>query len=286
MTDTPFPMRGDLAKREPGWVKQWQDKKIYERVRKAAKGRPMFILHDGPPYANGDIHLGHALNKTLKEFVVKTKTMAGFDSPYVPGWDCHGLPIEIKVDNDLGPKKAQMSVAEIRRACRKYAEKYVDLQRQDFKRLGVLGRWEEPYLTMSAEYQAVIAGAFVDFLERGYVYKGLKPVHWCIKDRTALAAAEVEYENHSSPSIWVRFAMTSDPATVDPALAGRRVYGAIWTTTPWTMPANMAIAFHPKYEYVALDVAGDVYLVAAELAKVTAEKCGWTNYHVMASVPG
>ena len=163
------------------------------------------ILHDGPPYANGRIHLGTAFNKILKDFIVKSKTMAGFDAPYVPGWDCHGLPIEIKVDSELGAKKAQMSPVEIRRACRQYAQKYVDLQRTDFKRLGVLGQWEDPYLTMSAQYQSVIAGAFVDFLEKGYVYKGLKPVHWCIKDRTALAEAEVEYENDTSPSIWVRF---------------------------------------------------------------------------------
>ena len=180
--------------------------------------------------------------------------MAGFDAPYVPGWDCHGLPIEIKVDNELGAKKAHMSAVEIRRACRKYAEKYVDLQRQDFKRLGVLGQWDDPYLTMSAHYQSVIAGAFVDFLDQGYVYKGLKPVHWCIKDRTALAEAEVEYENHTSPSIWVRFRLTSDPAKIHPALAGRNVYGLIWTTTPWTIPANMAIAYNPKFEYVAAEV--------------------------------
>ena len=190
----------------------------------------------GPPYANGPIHLGTAFNKILKDFIVKSKTMAGFDSPYVPGWDCHGLPIEIKVDHDLGGKKAHMSTVEIRRACRKYAEKYIDLQRKGFKRLGVLGQWSDPYLTMSAEYESVIAGAFVEFLDRGYVYKGLKPVHWCIKDRTALAEAEVEYKDHTSPSIWVRFALISDPARLDASLPGRRVYGLIWTTTPWTMP--------------------------------------------------
>jgi len=180
---------------------------LYGQIRAARAGRPTYLLHDGPPYANGRIHMGTAFNKVLKDFIVKSKTMAGFDSPYVPGWDCHGLPIEMKVDNELGSKKAKMAPVEFRAACRKYAEKYVELQRQDFKRLGVFGRWEQPYLTMSAEYQAVIAGAFVDFLDRGYVYKGLKPVNWCLFHRTALAEAEVEYENHTSPSIWVRFAL-------------------------------------------------------------------------------
>src|SRR5437588_311672 len=259
---------------------------LYGKLLEARAGAPAFVLHDGPPYANGAIHLGTALNKILKDFIVKTKSMAGFNAPFVPGWDCHGLPIEIKVDQELGSKKAAMQPGEIRAQCRKYAEKYVDLHRRDFKRLGVFGQWDDPYLTMAASYEAVIAGAFVDFLDQGYVYKGLKPVHWCIHCRTALAEAEVEYANHTSPSIWVRFALASDPAKIDPALAGKQVYGLIWTTTPWTMPANMAIAFHPKYEYVAVDVAGDVYLVAAELAKVTAEKCGWGDYRVLASVPG
>src|ERR1051325_1517891 len=283
---TDFPMKANLPQAEPKLLARWEAEGLYHQIRKTSAGRPLYVLHDGPPYANGRIHLGTAFNKILKDFIVKSKTMAGFDSPYVPGWDCHGLPIEIKVDSELSSKKAQMTPNQIRAACRKYAEKYVDLQRQDFKRLGVFGRWEDPYLTMSAQYQSVIAGAFVDFLDRGYVYKGLKPVHWCLHDRTALAEAEVEYKNHTSPSIWVRFRLTSDPAKIHPDLAGRHVYGLIWTTTPWTMPANMAIAFHPKYEYVAVDVAGDVYLVAAELVKVTAEKCGWSNYHVIASVPG
>ncbi len=283
---TPFPMKANLPQTEPKLLARWEEQGLYRRIRESRAGRPRYVLHDGPPYANGRIHLGTAFNKILKDFIVKSKTMAGFDSPYVPGWDCHGLPIEIKVDHELGPKKAQMSAADIRRACRKYAEKFVDLQRADFKRLGVLGQWDDPYLTMSAHYQAVIAGAFVEFLERGYVYKGLKPVHWCTHDRTALAEAEVEYKDHTSPSIWVRFKLTSDPAAIHPDLAGRNVYGLIWTTTPWTMPANMAIAFHPKFEYVAMEVAGDVYLVAAELAKTTAEKCGWAEYRVMAAVPG
>ena len=283
---TAFSMKANLPTSEPKMLERWEKEDLYGAIRRSRAGRPAYVLHDGPPYANGPIHLGTAFNKILKDFIVKSKTMAGFDSPYVPGWDCHGLPIEIKVDSDLGAKKAHMTVSQIRAACRKYAEKYIDLQRKGFKRLGVLGLWNDPYLTMSADYEAVIAGAFVEFLDRGYVYKGLKPVHWCIKDRTALAEAEVEYKDHTSPSIWVRFALTSDPAKLDPALAGRRVYGLIWTTTPWTMPANMAIAYNPKYTYAAVDVAGDLYIVAEDLVKVTAETCGWSDYRTEAKFPG
>jgi isoleucyl-tRNA synthetase len=283
---TAFSMKANLPQAEPKMLERWEKEDVYAAIRQSRAGRPTYILHDGPPYANGRIHLGTAFNKILKDFIVKSKTMEGFDSPYVPGWDCHGLPIEIKVDSELGSKKAQMSAVEIRRACRKYAEKFIDLQRKDFKRLGVFGQWDDPYLTMSAQYQSVIAGAFVDFLDKGYVYKGLKPVHWCIKDRTALAEAEVEYKDHSSPSIWVRFALTSDPAKIHPDLAGRNVYGLIWTTTPWTMPANMAIAYNPKYVYAAVDVGGDVYIVAEDLLKITAEKCGWSEYKVVATFQG
>src|SRR3984893_14950220 len=207
---TDFPMKANLPVAEPKMLDRWEQERIYEKIRAARAGRPMYVLHDGPPYANGNIHLGHAFNKILKDFVVKLKTMEGFDSTYIPGWDCHGLPIEIKVDGELGGKKAKMTAAQIRAECRKYAQKYVNLQSKDFQRLGVFGRWDNPYLTMSPQYESVIAGAFVEFLDRGYVYKGLKPVNWCIHDRTALAEAEVEYENHTSPSIWVRFALTSN----------------------------------------------------------------------------
>jgi isoleucyl-tRNA synthetase len=280
---TEFPMKANLAQLEPKLLARWEQSRLYERLRSERAGRPMYILHDGPPYANGNIHLGHVFNKLLKDFIVKHKTMEGHDSPYVPGWDCHGLPIEIKVDGQLGSKKVGMPAAEIRAACRKYAEKYVDLQRKDFIRLGVFGRWEDPYLTMSAEYEAVIAGAFVDFLDRGYVYKGLKPVNWCIHDRTALAEAEVEYENHTSPSIWARFALTSN---IPSELAGKRVWGLIWTTTPWTIPANLAICYHPKFAYVAAEVEGDVYLVAKDLLGSTAEACGWREPRVLATLEG
>src|SRR3954469_6640851 len=207
---TAFSMKANLPQAEPKMLARWEEEKLYHKIRASRAGRPTYVLHDGPPYANGRIHLGTAFNKILKDFVVKSKTMAGFDSPYTPGWDCHGLPIEIKVDSELGSKKRSMSAVEIRQACRAYAQKYVDLQRKDFIRLGVFGDWNKPYLTMEAGYQAVIAKAFVDFFDQGYVYRGLKPVNWCMNDRTALAEAEVEYENHSSPSVWVRFALTTD----------------------------------------------------------------------------
>ncbi|HET9321410.1 MAG TPA: isoleucine--tRNA ligase [Bryobacteraceae bacterium] len=283
---TDFPMKANLPQSEPKMLERWLNEDIYGQMRRAREGRPVYLLHDGPPYANGHIHLGTAFNKILKDFVLKSKCMAGFDTPYVPGWDCHGLPIELKVDNELGSRKARMSAAEIRAECRKYAQKYVDIQRKEFIRLGVFGRWQDPYLTMTAPYEAAIARAFVDFLDRGYVYKGLKPVHWCIHDRTALAEAEVEYENHTSPSIWVRFALTSDPAKLHPNLKGRNVWGLIWTTTPWTIPANMAIAFHPEFEYVFVDVAGDVYIVADKLVEATAKACDWKQYSEMTRMHG
>ena len=283
---TEFPMKANLPVAEPRMLAQWAENGLYERIRTARAGRPKYVLHDGPPYANGKIHLGHAFNKILKDFIVKLKTMEGYDSPYIPGWDCHGLPIEIKVDGELGSKKTHMTVAQIRAECRKYARKYVELQGKDFQRLGVFAKWDDPYLTMSPQYESVIAGAFVEFLDRGYVYKGLKPVNWCIHDRTALAEAEVEYENHTSPSIWVRFALQSDAALIDSKLAGRKVYGLIWTTTPWTIPANVAIAYHPKFEYVAAEVQGEVYIVALELLDATAKKAGWSKPNILAAFPG
>lgn len=286
LPSTLFPQKANLAQNEPKTLTRWAEIDLYGQIRKARAGRPRFVLHDGPPYANGNIHLGHAFNKLLKDFIVKLRTMQGLDSPYIPGWDCHGLPIEIKVDGELGSKKASMTAAEIRQACRKYAQKYVDLQRDDFKRLGVFGRWDDPYLTMSPDFEAVIAGAFIDFLDQGYIYKGLKPVNWCINDRTALAEAEVEYENHTSPSIWVRFALTSDPAAIARQLAGRKVFGLIWTTTPWTIPANMAIAYQPHFDYVAVDISGEVFIVAEGLLAATAEAAGWSNPAVIARFKG
>jgi isoleucyl-tRNA synthetase len=279
-------MKANLGTLEPRLLSEWKEGKLYERIREARAGQPMYVLHDGPPYANGNIHLGHAFNKLLKDFIVKSRTMAGLDSPYVPGWDCHGLPIEIKVDGELGGKKAQMTPAQIRKACRAYAQKYVDLQNASFQRLGIFGRWEQPYLTMAPEYQAVIAGAFVDFFAKGYVYRGLKPVNWCISCRTALAEAEVEYENHKSPSIYVRFKLMEDPAVLSEALAGKEVYGLIWTTTPWTIPSNMGIAFHPRYEYVAYETGGAVYIVAAGLLDTVKAALGWAEGVEVTRFPG
>jgi isoleucyl-tRNA synthetase len=284
---TDFPMKANLPQREPQRLEKWQAMGIYERIREAHKGKPIYVLHDGPPYANGPIHLGHALNKTLKDFIVKSRTMSGFDSPYVPGWDCHGLPIEIKVDDDLGRKKLEMDPMQVRDACRKYAQKYLDLQREQFKRLGVFGRWDDPYSTMSPQYESVVMETFFAFYERNMVYKGLKSVYWCIHDKTALAEAEVEYEMHSSPSVWVRYALTSDPGAIDAALAGKsNVATIIWTTTPWTLPASMAVTFAPDAEYVALDTGDWIYIVAKELAQQTIEKCNLGEVRELASCPG
>jgi isoleucyl-tRNA synthetase len=283
---TDFAMKANLPLNEPKMLARWDEMRLYYRIRESREGCPIYVLHDGPPYANGLIHLGTALDKCLKDFVVKSKSMAGFDAPYVPGWDCHGLPIEIKVDESLGRKKLEMDPIQVRLECRKYAEKYVGLQRAQFRRLGVLGRWDDPYLTMSAQYESVIAQTFFQFLEKGFVYKGLKPVYWCIFDKTALAEAEVEYDNHTSPSVWVKYTMTSDPAKIDPALAGKKVNTIIWTTTPWTLPASMAVAFHPELEYAALESNGEVYIVADALAAVTKEKCSLTDAREIARFRG
>jgi isoleucyl-tRNA synthetase len=289
---TDFPMKANLPQNEPKMLARWEQMGIYDRLREAGRGAPSYILHDGPPYANGPIHLGHALNKGLKDFIVKSKTMAGFDSPYVPGWDCHGLPIEIKVDQMLGGKKLDMQPLDVRLECRKYAEKYVDLQREQFKRLGIFGRWDNPYSTMTPQYESVIVEMLFTFLENDFVYKGLRSTYWCIHDETALAEAEVEYENHTSPTVWVKYRLQSDPRTIDEKLAGRRIASGkpistiIWTTTPWTLPASMAVAFHPEEEYVALEAEHDIFIVADKLAKVTAEKSGFAGAQEIARFPG
>jgi isoleucyl-tRNA synthetase len=283
---TDFPMKANLPQNEPKALARWEQLRIYERIRELRRGAPSYVLHDGPPYANGPIHLGHALNKCLKDFIVKSKTMAGFDSPYVPGWDCHGLPIEIKVDQQLGGKKLQMEKLEVREACRKYAQKFLDLQREQFKRIGVFGRWDQPYSTMTPQYESVVLATFYDFLEKDFVYKGLRSVYWCIYDKTALAEAEVEYENHTSPTVWVKYALAEDPARLDSALAGKKVFTVIWTTTPWTLPASMAVAFHPDEEYVALESAGEVYIVAEKLAGEFAGKVGLKATRTLARFPG
>jgi isoleucyl-tRNA synthetase len=290
LPQTAFPMKANLPENEPLRLARWASLGLSERLRKAGKGRPAYLLHDGPPYANGPIHLGHALNKGLKDFVVKSKTMAGFDAPYVPGYDCHGLPIEIKVDEKLGRKKLEMPAPAVLEACREYAQKYVDLQTSQFQRIGCFGRWQAPYKTMSRAYEARTLEAFYGFLEKGFVYRGLKPVYWCIHDRTALAEAEVEYENHTSPSIYVRYRLTSPPEYIAPQLAGRDVSTIIWTTTPWTLPASLAVAFHPDFDYVALAGGSTddapVYIVAASLAEQVAAASGLGEMRELARFKG
>jgi isoleucyl-tRNA synthetase len=275
---TDFPMKANLQSAEPQALARWKEMGLYERIREARAGRPKFVLHDGPPYANGQIHLGTALNKILKDFVVKSRTMAGYDSPYVPGYDCHGLPIELKVDRELGKKKRDMSVADFRRACRAYADRFIGVMTEEFQRLGIFGDWEHPYLTMNFRYQAAIVRALGRFVEQGLVYKGKKPVHWCIHCRTALAEAEVEYEEHTSPSIYVEFQVTEEGkaalASRVPDLAGRDVSVLIWTTTPWTIPSNLAIAFHPDFDYAAYEVDGRAVIVAEALAPAVSEAVG------------
>jgi isoleucyl-tRNA synthetase len=265
---TDFPMKANLAQAEPRMLAWWDDIGIYKRLREAAVDRPLWLLHDGPPYANGNIHMGHVLNKVLKDVVVKSRSMLGFNAVYVPGWDCHGLPIEHQVDKELGLDTASVDVrramdpVEKRRRCREFAARFVDIQRQEFRRLGVFGDWDNPYLTMAPAYQAVIAREFGRFVGRGLVYKGLKPVHWCMHCKTALAQAEVEYEEQRTTSVYVKFPLVTVPPALSQALAGRPAFAIIWTTTPWTLPANLAIAVDPSQSYAALDVAGEIHVVA------------------------
>jgi len=283
---TAFPMKANLPQNEPKTLERWEQMGIYGLIRQARKGSPSYILHDGPPYTSGPIHMGTAFNKCLKDFIVKSKTMAGFDAPYVPGWDCHGLPIEIKVDKELGGKKLQMPPTAVRTACRKYAQEYLDIQRTQFKRIGVFGRFERPYATMTPQYESVVLSTFFSFYENGFVYKGLRAVYWCMHDETALAEAEVEYENHTSSTVYVRYRLLDDPAQLDAALAGKNVFTIIWTTTPWTLPASMAVAFHPDEEYVALESGGDVYIVASKLANEVASKCNLADPKPLAHFAG
>ena len=283
---TNFGQKANLPQTEPARLKKWADMNLYQMIREARAGAAKFILHDGPPYANADIHLGTALNKILKDFIVKSRTMLGYDAPYVPGYDCHGLPIELHVERKLGEKKKDMPPLSIRRACREFAANALKRQTKDFQRLGILGEWEDPYITMSDHYEAETARLFARFVERGFVYKGARPVYWCIHDQTALAEAEVEYHQHASPSVYVKFPLKSGPAQIDPALAGKKVFALIWTTTPWTLPANLGIAVHPDFDYVAVESGDEVYIVAAELLEVVAKQCNLVEPKVLARFPG
>jgi isoleucyl-tRNA synthetase len=266
LPNTSFPMKANLTQNEPERLKKWDDLRLYEQMRGIRKGAKLFHLHDGPPYANGHIHIGHAVNKILKDIVIKYYFKEGYDTPYIPGWDCHGLPIELQAEKDLGKGKKDLSKLEIRKYCRRYAEKFVKIQADEFKRLGIPGEWDDPYITMAYDYQANIAREFANFVKSGTIYRGKKPVYWCTSCVTALAEAEVEYDDHASPSIYVKFPVKTDMSDVIRELKGKAVSIIIWTTTPWTLPANKAVAVHPDFEYAAVDAGGnEVYIIAKEL---------------------
>ena len=277
LPQTDFPMKANLSQREPAMLGFWEEKKIYEKMQERHGKKPAnkYILHDGPPYANGHIHMGHALNKILKDILVKYRSMKGFYAPYVPGWDCHGLPIELQVDKNLGDKKDKVSKLEKRKLCKEYAAEFVDIQREEFKRLGVFGDWSRPYLTMSFEYEASIVREFNKFVKNGSVYKGKKPVHWCPSCVTALAEAEVEHADKESPSVFVKFELDDDNRTkFSPLLKDKKTFVIIWTTTPWTLPANLAIAFNPELDYVAVESDDEGYIVAEGRLEALKERIG------------
>ena len=289
LPNTSFPMRGDLAKREPGMLKDWESRKLYQQLRTIAAGRPKFILHDGPPYANGKIHIGHAVNKILKDIIVKSKTLSGYDAPYVPGWDCHGLPIELKVEEKLGKAGNKVDAFTFRKACREYAAEQIDLQRKDFKRLGVLGDWDNPYLTMAFQTEADIVRALGRITSNGHLHKGAKPVHWCTDCGSALAEAEVEYADKTSFSIDVRFTLVNEAdllTRVPDAVGQGEVSVVIWTTTPWTLPANQAVALNPELEYVVVQTATERLILAAALYESVMQRVGITDYTLIARVQG
>src|SRR5881397_3768397 len=281
---TDFPMKASLPLNEPKQLEALQQANLYQQILDARNGMPLFVLHDGPPYPTGTIHLGTGLNKILKDLIVKTKSMAGHYAPYVPGWDCHGLPIQTQVEKELGGK-GKVPPAEFRKLCREFAPRYVEQHKKDFKRLGVFGRWSDPYLTMSFDYEATIANAFLDFMEKGYVYRGRKPVYWCIFDSTALAEAEVEYEDHVSPSIWVKFAVVGCGKN-EAAKIGSDVSAVIWTTTPWTIPHNRALAFHPDFEYAVVETEKGKLLLAADRVAAFKAECGIKEARVRATFKG
>src|SRR6516162_1716039 len=274
---TDFPMKADLVAREPERLKKWYAAQLYERIQDQRAGEAKFVLHDGPPFANGDVHIGTALNKILKDIIVKYKTLRGFSAPYIPGWDCHGLPIEHKVVQEMRKAgETSADAATIRRACEAYARKYIDIQRTQFKRLRVLGEWDNPYLTLNKEYEAEELRLFADIVAQGFVYRGKKPVYWSIPCRTALAEAEVEYKDHVSQSVFVKFPILGHPSTSV----------VIWTTTPWTLPANLAVAYNSTFSYSLVRVGNEELIVSALLLSGVAEKCGWHGYEIVRSLDG
>lgn len=289
LPDTSFPMKANLAQREPQMIVNWQTKVIYEKMRNLSAGSKRFILHDGPPYANGHLHCGHALNKILKDIITKSKALSGFDAPFVPGWDCHGLPIELNVEKKVGKAGMKISATEFRAKCREYAASQIDIQREEFERLGVFGDWQHPYITMDYSYEANIIRALGQVIENGHLQQGFKPVHWCIECGSALAEAEVEYEDKTSPSIDVAF-YAAEPekilALVDSSLALKPVIVPIWTTTPWTLPANEAVCVHPDYEYVLVDIGKNYYLLSHDLLKSVMARYGIENYQIKGRAKG
>lgn len=284
LPQTAFPMKASLSQREPKRLQQWQQQDLYGQIRKASAGKPKFILHDGPPYANGELHIGHAVNKILKDIIIKSRTLAGFDAPYVPGWDCHGLPIELNVEKKVGKPGVKISAPEFRARCREYALRQVDGQREEFKRMGVLGDWEQPYLTMDFGFEANIIRALGDIAAQGHLLKGSKPVHWCLDCGSALAEAEVEYEDKTSPAIDVAYAVI-DVAAVAAVFGVDALPGPvalpIWTTTPWTLPASMAVSLHPELEYECIASDQGTLIVAAELREAVCARIGWTDARVL-----
>ncbi len=281
LPQTDFPMRANLPNREPELLKHWQQIGLNDQLEAANQGQESFILHDGPPYANGHLHMGHALNKILKDIIVKSKRMQGFFTPYVPGWDCHGLPIELMVDKKLGKKKREMSKADFRRQCREYAKVWVKTQGEEFQRLGIFGNWENPYLTMTPDYEATTARELARLVERGSLYKGKKPIHWCSSCVTALAEAEVEYDNHTSPSIYVKFPYVDELPEALSNLEGRSISFVIWTTTPWTIPANLGICLNPELPYVVVDANGELLVLAEGLSESVMKTLGIEDYSVV-----
>ena len=279
---TDFPMRANLPKREPDTLAWWEQQNIYKLVQEKNQGREKWVLHDGPPYANGDIHLGTTLNKILKDIIVKYKSMSGYDAPYIPGWDTHGLPIAQQVTKTLGINRHDVGTVNFRNECAKYAMKFVDIQRDSFKRLGVRADWERPYLTLTKEYEAAQIKVFGEMADQGYIYKGLKPVYWCTSCETALAEAEVEYHDHRSPSIYVKFKVKDGKGK----LPEDNTYIVIWTTTPWTLPANVAISLHPDYEYELLQFGEEKYLLAKELKDAVIADCELPESEVVGTFKG
>jgi len=287
LTKTDFPMRGNLPKREPDTLQKWEDEKLYDKMMANNEGKPSYILHDGPPYANGSIHLGTALNKILKDFIIKQKNMSGFKAPYVPGWDTHGLPIELKAMKSMGVENGAISPVELRKHCKEFALTHVKSQMAQFKRLGSIGNYDRPYLTLRPEYEARQIEVFGKMAEDGYMYKGLKPVYWCPDCNTALAEAEIEYSNDPCYSIYVKFNVVDDKGVfANTGIDLKNIYFVIWTTTTWTIPGNLAICLGPDYEYTLVKVGDEYYVMALELVKATMESAKITDYETVGSFWG